>query len=106
MRLPTLVVASFSSSCQADIVDIKKFLARNASEDLIAGTRQEDRLARLKTDLVGPMVLHGHGMAKSQPIGRERRHGDPSGARDSCGGHKGGSRWRVTNLGAGPRGEV
>ena len=51
MRLPTLVIASFSSSCQADIVDIEKFLARNASEDLIAGTRQADRLARLRQTL-------------------------------------------------------
>ena len=46
-----LVIASFSNSCQADIVDIEKFLARNASEDLIAGTRQADRLARLRQTL-------------------------------------------------------
>jgi hypothetical protein len=51
MRLPTLVIASFSNSCQADIVDIKKFLARHASEDLIAGTRLAERLARLRQTL-------------------------------------------------------
>ena len=51
MRLPTVVIASFRNSCQADIVAIEKFLARHASEDLIAGTRLAERLARLRKTL-------------------------------------------------------
>jgi hypothetical protein len=51
MRLPTLVIASFSHSCRADMDDIEKFLTRYRSEDLVAGTRLAERLERLRMTL-------------------------------------------------------
>ena len=59
MKLLTLVIHSFSRSCQADMDDIKRFLARHHPDDLIAGSGLLAKKLETADDLVAMMVPYG-----------------------------------------------